>query len=272
METFSRQSCGFVLDTLVSAVEVLCGEEKIENADQSDVLDKSEEAALRALSQMAGAFWEHSEARKSVQDFLMAWDSDTENEKKYWLLVRAVVKAEIKSGIPLDLYIIWDDHLGKRENMPSYFRRLFANTNPLLLDMKIWQIGMRRGAVLEERIREIPFGQWQKYVIDFISGSTIPTIKQMNETMIYIYMGFLDEYYAFYLQHTNQVLAMATDAVRQEEANRKNAAEADEMQILIDRLQQKVEELISAGMMDEAEMVMKEIEKYVPVVAGNDMV
>ena len=47
---------------------------------------------------------------------------------------------------------------------------------------------------------------------------------------------------------------------------------ADEMQQLIDNLQSKVEELISAGMMDEAEMVMKEIEKYAPVVAGNDMV
>ena len=46
---------------------------------------------------------------------------------------------------------------------------------------------------------------------------------------------------------------------------------ADEMQQLIDGLQRKVEELISAGMMDEAEMVMKEIEKYAPVVARNDM-
>ena len=56
---------------------------------------------------------------------------------------------------------------------------------------------------------------------------------------------------------------MAANATEPKEINQKNE-ETDGMQQLIDGLQRKVEELISAGMMDEAEMVMKKIEKYAP--------
>ena len=56
---------------------------------------------------------------------------------------------------------------------------------------------------------------------------------------------------------------MAANATEPKEINQKNE-ETDGMQQLIDSLQRKVEELISAGMMDEAEMVMKKIEKYAP--------
>ena len=186
-------------------------------------------------------------------------------EMRYENLIHAIIDADIKKGIPLDLYIIWDDMNDTSKNMVSYFRRLYQNTNPLLLDNKLWEIGTRRGAVLDDRIREIPFSTWQNYVIQFISDSTIADLNRMTYTLDQVYMGFPDEYYMFYRQQVDKVLSMAEEAKRMSEIEQKNGAVQSEMQQILDKLQAKVEELISAGMLDEAEKVMAEIKKYTSI-------
>ena len=202
-------------------------------------------------------------------------ESSKQIENRYWNIVRALAESDMEKGIPLDLLIIWDDHNGARGNMPSYFQRLFANTNPLLMDPLLWRIGIRRGAVLDERIREIAYATWQRYVIAFISESTQAEIMAMQHIMDDIYMGMPDDYYAFFRQQTDTVLAMARkaaeEAAEREHQEQVTTAAQEEMKQIIGKLQSKVEELISAGMMDEAETVMKEIEKYAPAAAGNDM-
>ena len=57
---------------------------------------------------------------------------------------------------------------------------------------------MRRGAIIDERIREISFSNWKKYVDEFIEIKDIDEIKSMQKIMDDIYMGMIDEYYGYF--------------------------------------------------------------------------
>ena len=223
-------------------------------------------AALRneyhaQMAHMAAAMWQNDTLREQLKKTLVTLEGTSPDE--YWRLVRAIAEADIEKGQPLDIRIVWDHHENRRNTMPAHYRDLFRSVNPLMLSEKLWRIGLRGGAVLDERIREIPYDRWQRYVTEFVSNSHAIVIRQMADILDEVYMGMPDEYYSFYRQQAVRALAVAEDAKKQSEIKQQNNAAQSEMKQLIDKLQQKVEELISAGMMDEAETVMKEIGKFI---------
>ena len=202
------------------------------------------------FAEMISVFWREGVSRKIVQERLLALTS--EKGDPYWNLVRAIVEADTSaSAKPLDIRIIWDDHEGIRENMPGYFRQLFSLTNPFFVDPMLWEIGLRRGAVLDERIAEVPAGKWNGWVDEYVAEAGDEQIRRMREIMDDIYIGTDDERHAYFRVKSQEKLA----AQSRREAQ-------DEMRQIIYTLQKKVDDLVSAGMIEEADKVLQEIQKY----------
>ena len=89
--------------------------------------------------------------------------------------------------------------------------------------------------------------------MEFTTNSTIAHIKEMASILDEVYMGFTDDHYAYFRRQAGSVLAMDKAVGEQSEADQKDKEVQSEMKQILDALQQKVEELISAGMLDEAE-------------------
>ncbi|MBR1633871.1 MAG: glycosyltransferase [Lachnospiraceae bacterium] len=210
------------------------------------------------FAEIIGTFWKLPEARKVVkQEFVRM---EAEGDENRWHIVQALDAASLTSAKPLDLLIMWEDHEERREKMPEYFTQLFRSANPFLVDPRLWKIGLRRGAVLDERIREIPFPRWCSLVDDFVGHADREALSEMVSLLDDIYMGFADERYDYFRVQAAQKLQ---EMDRQEEQKEQQLIQ-DEMQKLIDGLGRKVEELIAAGMTDEAEKVLAEIRKFSP--------
>lgn len=227
-------------------------------------------------------------------------------DKAYWGLVHAIAEADIPQNTPWDVKVLWADYAAEkngirgalpmdmgtpqsgddrksakttnsggndqiskafgRDVLQEYFRRLFEIINPLLIDPKLWEIGLRRGAMLDERIKEIPMERWQACVEGFARDVDAEFALKMAGLLEEVYMGLPDEHYQYFLARTADMLAEAEETKRQtDEARKQQEARASaqkEMKEIIDALQGKVDELVSAGMIEEADEVLKEIQKY----------
>ena len=221
------------------------------------------------FSDMISILWSYDKARESIQELLIEMDDkglSIPEQSHYWNLLHAIYDADISKGLPLDLIIIWEDHEGMCDNMSAYFSRLFAAMNPLFLDPKLWRIGLRRGGQLYDQIRAIPIVQWEKYVIEFISGNLPANIRGMSDLIDEVFLGLPDAHYLDFRKQADKVLEMAEAAKRQAEEAKKLAesqkATRTEMNQIIEALEKKVDDLVAAGMLEEAEMVLKEIQKY----------
>ena len=250
-DTFNcRKAAGLYLDAVV----------------QTD-LDNEE-----TFGEMVRVLWSDDDSREEVQGRLLEWRTTEEKKAAYWWLVRALANADELTPDPIDVRIIWDDHEGRREQMPSVFRKLFAAVNPLLIDPMLWEIGMRRGAALDERIAELPMEHWQAYVDEFSKESGENLLLQMQDVLADVYVGMGDERYAYFQVKTNEALQEFRDAAIRKEAEERVAEKrekqqrenADEMKQLIAALEKKVDDLVAAGMIDEADKVLREIQKYAP--------
>lgn len=215
------------------------------------------------FAEMAGTLWNIPDAQKVLQDYLREITEAGDEDR--FKLIRAILESDAPGGKPLDLVIAWEDHEGRRENMVSNYRQLFAMANPLTLDPLLWEIGLRRGAVLDERIREIPFDRWRTCVDECVRDMSIEHIRRMADLVDEAYLGSGDEYCRYFwvkagerMDGVEEEMRAAAEAQQIEE--QKQAAQA-EMKQLIGQLETKVEELIAAGLMDEAERVMGEIGK-----------
>ena len=165
-DTFNcRKAAGLYLDAVV----------------QTD-LDNEE-----TFGEMVRVLWSDDDSREEVQGRLLEWRTTEEKKAAYWWLVRALANADELTPDPIDVRIIWDDHEGRREQMPSVFRKLFAAVNPLLIDPMLWEIGMRRGAALDERIAELPMEHWQAYVDEFSKESGENLLLQMQDVLADVY-------------------------------------------------------------------------------------
>ena len=298
MVTFDPQQLGFAMDVLLNAIHVMETESKADTNGipeeassniRGETNDKYFKKAFETLSDMVSVYWSGNASQNVVQEFLLGLDKERTQEidsndeeirsaqaaeSKYWFLVRAVAEMDVKKGIPLDLIIIWDDHKGLRENMPSYFSRVFSNMNPLLLDEKLWRIGIRRGAALDDRIREIPMDTWQRYVIEFISENTPAGIRSMSKIMDEVYFGTKDPWYDYFFKQSNQVLLMAEQFTIQRKAEQRANEKQKELQMeissemndIIAKLENKVDDLVGQGLLEEADMVLKEIQKYTSLI------
>ena len=226
------------------------------------------------LSQNIEWLWSQDSLRGFVQNRLLQLEqNDAEDDSStYWKLVHAIITSDTKGHLPLDLMIIWDDHEGLRNDMPAYFNRLFLSTNPLMLDTRFWEIGLRRGAVLDERIKEIPLAKWKEYVIEFISNSNYPTIMKMAGILDEIYLGMPDEYYTFYRTQAaaiEQLKAENDNKLAEEKKRQQNEQAAKtEMAQIIAALEKNVDDLVGQGLLEEADMVLQEIQKYTSLIDG----
>ena len=214
------------------------------------------------FAHLARILWEMPDTQKIYQDYLREL-TDAGDEKRF-SLIRAVIESGAKGGKPLDLLIAWDDHKGNREHMPTYFSQLFQITNPLNLEILLWKIGLRRGALLDKCIAEVPLARWSEMIDDFLSNMTDEHICKIADIMDEVYLGMPDNHYNMFLAKTNVRIREihGKEELKFQEIQKQEAKE--KMRHLIDEMQKKVEELIAAGMLDEAEQVMKEIRKYAP--------
>ena len=165
------------------------------------------------FAERAREFWRREPERGMLQEFLLAWQTEKEETANaaYWRLTEALATADGLSPEPLDIKIVWDDHEGVRGHMPDYFRRLFAATNPLMVDPLLWRIGMRRGAVLDDRIRELPAGRWRAYVDECARTAASAHMRQMLSVMDDVYLGLGDERYGYFQSRISEVLRWRTD-------------------------------------------------------------
>ena len=221
------------------------------------------EAACRTeydvhFSEMVAVFWYFHEARKVLQQELLKMEKARDDRK--WKLIRALAEADIKEEIPWDLKIMWADHNGERSNMKEYFRGLFTAINPLLAASELWRIGLRRGAVLDERIGEIPMEGWRICVDRFCEKADTAHIEEMAGILDEVYMGMPDERYAYFKSCADVKLVQ----VAKEVAKTSEISRQEEMASIIATLEGKVKELIAAGMINEAEQVMEQIRRYAP--------
>ena len=232
------------------------------------------------LSTIIQVFWRFEPIRRAAQELILELDQGAEASAPadpdtkisagltddgqedaaavYWNLVRAVAETDGLHPDPLDIRIIWDDHEGIREQMPDYFRRLFVAVNPLQVDPLLWRIGLRRGAVLDERIAEIPMERWQACVEEYVHQTSLEHIRRMAEIMDDVYLGMADERYEYFRMRTDGALRQADE--KQKYGIQESAR--TEMKQIIDSLQKKVDELVSAGMIEEADSLLMEIQKY----------
>ena len=215
------------------------------------------------FSKLAGVLWSNLNSRNILQKDL--YERTETNDETRWNIIRAVLEADTIEKKPLDLKIVWDDHVGLREYMPIYYNKLFTATNPLLLDELLWRIGMRRGASLDKRIGEIPIEQWEQYVVEFISSSNLSKIDHMAKILEDVYLGSVDKHYAFFMKQIDTIHKMTMRSRQQESdetRNQEKLANQTEMKQIIETLESKVDDLVGAGKLDEANMVLQEIEKY----------
>lgn len=235
----------------------------------------------------------------------MAQGAAEAGDPAYWNLVRAVAEADTGKDAAWDVRILWTDHAAEvngirgllpqegdtggktagnanpsddgngkaavpvagRNTFQGYFSSLFMVMNPLLVSPEIWKIGLRRGALLDGRIREIPFDRWKGCVEGFVQTVTDPQFAlDMAAVLEDVYLGLPDEHYHYFMARTEDMLAEAETRLRQraEAQQQKETRDAaqKEMRQIIDALQKKVEELVSAGMIEEADKVLQEIQKY----------
>ena len=241
------------------------------------------------LARMVCVFWKTDALRRIVQTFLRDGASQGAMElgnAGYWNLMRAVAEADVDEHIPWDVKIFWEDHklsvyrrqeqagsdgLGNsivkdtRNRIRDLYTKMYEHNNPLILDPRLWKIGMRDGAVLDERIREIPFEQWQVCVDRFTEKVDVGFAKEMWDIMEDVYLGAEDEWCGYFRLKTAEKILAGENELRkkkEQESRERQSAVETEMREIIEKLEKKVEELIAAGMMDEAEKVMKEIQKY----------
>ncbi len=143
--------------------------------------------------------------------------------------------------------------------MPAYYKKFFTLTNPLVMDTLFLEIGLRRGAVLDQRIAEIPTAKWETYVNDCIEELSSDHLKRLSEIMDEVYLGMSDDHYIYFRRRANERLEAENEMLRKQEAD---AAAKVEMKSIIQSLEKKVDDLVGAGMLDEANMVLEEIQKY----------
>ena len=210
---------------------------------------------------MVKTFWEKPGTQNALQNYLREL-TNAGSESRF------ILESDAQGGKPLDLMIAWEDHEGRRENMVTHYRQLFSIANPLTLDPMLWEVGLRRGAVLDERIAEIPPDRWKACVDECMRDMTGDHIHRMAELMDEVYLGMPDEYCRYFQMKMNERLrteeAAEQAALEREKQEQVTTATQAEMQQIIDALQQKVVDLIDAGLTDEAEKVLEEIKKYSP--------
>ena len=193
------------------------------------------------LVRMVCVFWKTDALRRIVQTFLRDGASQGAMElgnAGYWNLMRAVAEAEVDEHIPWDVKIFWEDHelsvyrrqgrevtesLGNtviedaRERIKCLYTKMYEHNNPLILDPRLWEIGMRDGAVLDERIREIPFEQWQVCVDRFVDRVDAGFAKTMWDIMEEVYLGTTDDRYDYFKVKTAEKLYRAEQEKQAEE-------------------------------------------------------
>ena len=90
----------------------------------------------------------------------------------------------------------------------------------------------------------------------------------MYQLMDEIYLGMPDEHYAFFRAQVDAIKQLIEENDRKlAEEQKKHQAEnavKNEMRDILSALEKKVDTLVSAGMIEEADMVLKEIQKYTP--------
>ena len=74
-----------------------------------------------------------------------------------------------------------------------------------------------------------------------------------------VYLGMSDDHYIYFRRRANERLEAENEMLRKQEAD---AAAKVEMKSIIQSLEKKVDDLVGAGMLDEANMVLEEIQKY----------
>ena len=200
-----------------------------------------------------------------------------------------MAEADDTEHIPWDVRILWAERLSRmngynsivtdldslknsgntfdytKEAMRGYFRNMFASSNPLLVSPEIWRIGLNRGATLDERIHEIPLERWVSCVDSFADKVDGGFMKQIADIIDDVFLGMDDERYGYFMLKTMEPLKEYEQKKQIEEERRhltQQEAIKAEMRQIIEKLEEKVEYLIFAGLNDEAEKVMKEIQKY----------
>ena len=219
------------------------------------------------ISETVKTFWLSSiTSRKILQRTIL--NMTAVNDENRWNLIHALAEANLVDEVPWDIKIIWDDHIGKRENMQKYFTEMFQKLNPLWIDISIWEAGVRRGAIIDDRISEIPMERWKLCVEDYLSSASSEDMKKKGQLLDNIYLGTGGAHYEYYRFRTAQRLQELTDARMKEAAKEKSLQEKaiqHEMSQLLNSLEKKVDELVAAGLLDEAEKVVQEIEKYTAI-------
>ena len=85
----------------------------------------------------------------------------------------------------------------------------------------------------------------------------------MISVMDEIYVGMGDDYYAYFIARAEQRLNELENARLAEENKKEQLAKnREEMKHIIESLEKKVDDLVSAEMLDEADIVLQKIQKY----------
>ena len=222
----------------------------------------------RHFSELVKALWAADASRTIVQQLLVS--AKDIGGVMYWNLVHAIAEAGDISPNPVDIKIIWADHQGRRDKMPEYFDLIFASANPLMIDPMLWRIGLRRGAVLDEKIGRMPMERWQACVNECVDTAVVEHVKQMSEIMDDLYVGMPDERYGYWQFRASEKVQKAKEQEQAAEEERKRAeqqaAAQTEMKQIIAALEKKVDELVAGGMIEEADKLLQEIQKYTDMI------
>ena len=244
------------------------------------------------LCHLVNIFWNYDSTRKLLQKTVsdgMIQGAAKAGDPLYWGLIQAIAEVDSQDHIPWDIKILWANRAAERfdkggdeskekyqdfdprsstyrKRMQSYFSNLFDITNPLLIDPEIWRIGLKRGALLDSRIAEIPMDRWQALVGNFVQEVDPVFASQIGDILEEVYLGLPDDHYNYFMMAASDLLREGEAAkIREEEARKKRevqqAARA-EMKMIIEKLEYKVDELVAGGMIDEADRVLQEIQKF----------
>ena len=149
-----------------------------------EVVEESE--YNRRFAHMLGTFWANQTARDVVEAHL--GKLKTEKGDSYWRLVQAILKAEPSEHKPYDLRILWADHTDEEADFAEMYRQMFDHVTPLLLDVSLWEIGLRHQVPFGQMIVDQPFGKWRRAVDYFTEKAP----KAMKPQMLDIFDRITD--------------------------------------------------------------------------------
>ncbi len=122
--------------------------------------------------QMAKVFWGSEVVRRIILDVLQ--QTMQTKDASFWRIIRIFSDEQIQNPSPWDLRILNADHEDTPEfDYMLYYREMYQQINPFLVDQDIWGIAEKRGVDLASVIRSVPFSKWQRNVDYYLANSDV---------------------------------------------------------------------------------------------------